>query len=71
MTDCVMKFLELSQATQTLVGVPCTVHFPYLKTCGVRKLEQAKEKGGAGYEASNCFMTLDVTKNTSPKYIGR
>jgi len=38
-----------------------TVQFPYLETRGVRKWGK-KEKGGARYEASYCFMAQDVNE---------
>jgi hypothetical protein len=39
---------------------------------GVENWERAKVKVGAEeYEACTCFMTLDVMKNTSSKYVGR
>ena len=38
-----------------------TVQLPYRVTCEVRKWGKAKGKGGAGYEASTCFMALDVS----------
>ena len=34
----------------------CTVHFPYLEICVVRKWGKMKENGSTGYEASTCFM---------------
>jgi hypothetical protein len=37
-----------------------TAQFPFLETWWVKKWREAKENGGSGYEASTCFMALDV-----------
>lgn len=39
-----------------------TVQFPYRETCGLRKWGKAKEKGGAGFEASTCFTARGVSE---------
>ena len=43
-----------------------TVQGPYFETMGVKKWRARKEKGRAGYEASTCFVALDLSgKNQS------
>jgi hypothetical protein len=37
-----------------------TAQFPFLETWWVRKWRKAKKNGDTGYEASTCFMALDV-----------
>ena len=38
------------------------MQFAYRETFGVRKWGKTNEKGGAGYEASACFMAQDVSE---------
>jgi hypothetical protein len=45
-----------------VTGKLTSVQFPYLETCWVRKEGKAKEKEGAGHEASTCFMAQDVSE---------
>jgi hypothetical protein len=39
-----------------------TAQFLHLETCGLRKWGKTKEKVGAGYEPSTCFMARDVSE---------
>ena len=39
---------------------------PYLETCGMGQCGKTKEKEGAGYEASTCFMARDVSEPAQP-----
>jgi hypothetical protein len=36
--------------------------FPHPETCGVGKWGRTKEKEGAGYEATACFMAQDISE---------
>jgi len=46
--------------TVLVTGKSTTVQFQCLETCGVRKEGKRKEKGVAGYEASTCFIAMNV-----------
>jgi hypothetical protein len=55
-----------TSVTPCILLKPCkamyTVQFPYLETCGVRKLGKTKGEGGTWHEDSSRFMAVDVSE---------